>query len=155
MSEKKQEVSTKMQILGQFIKDLSFENIAAQESKQGTGTPNIEVKINLDASKRTQDDQYNSSIKISVESKDTKSNKNIFFLEVDSGGIFKIENIPDDQLHPFLMIECPRMLFPFVRRVVHDVTRDGGYPPLNLDSIDFLAMYRAEVDRLSAEPKLN
>ena len=155
MSEKKQEVSTKMQILGQFIKDLSFENIAAQESKQGTGTPNIEVKINLDASKRTQDDQYNSSIKISVESKDTKTNKNIFLLELDYGGIFKIENIPDDQLHPFLMIECPRMLFPFVRRVVHDVTRDGGYPPLNLDSIDFLAMYRAEVDRLSAEPKIN
>ena len=155
MSEKKQEASTKMQILGQFIKDLSFENIAAQESKQGTETPNIEVKINLDASKRTQDDQYNSSIKISVESKDTKTNKNIFLLELDYGGIFKIENIPDDQLHPFLMIECPRMLFPFVRRVVHDVTRDGGYPPLNLDSIDFLAMYRAEVDRLSAEPKLN
>ena len=155
MSEKKEEISTKMQILGQFIKDLSFENIAAQESKQGTGTPNIEVKINLDASKRTQDDQYNSSIKISVESKDTKTNKNIFLLELDYGGIFKIENIPDDQLHPFLMIECPRMLFPFVRRVVHDVTRDGGYPPLNLDSIDFLAMYRAEVDRLSAEPKLN
>ena len=155
MSEKKEEISTKMQILGQFIKDLSFENIAAQESKQGTGTPNIEVKINLDASKRTQDDQYNSSIKISVESKDTKTNKNIFLLELDYGGIFKIENIPDDQLHPFLMIECPRMLFPFVRRVVHDVTRDGGYPPLNLDSIDFMAMYRAEVDRLSAEPKLN
>ena len=155
MSEKKQEVSTKMQVLGQFIKDLSFENIAAQESKQGTGTPDIEVKINLDASKRTQDDQYNSSIKISVESKDTKTNKNIFLLELDYGGIFKIENIPDDQLHPFLMIECPRMLFPFVRRVIHDVTRDGGYPPLNLDSIDFLAMYRAEVDRLSAEPKLN
>ena len=70
-------------------------------------------------------------------------------------GIFMIENIPDDQLHPFLMIECPRMLFPFVRRVVHDVTRDGGYPPLNLDAIDFLAMYRAEVDRLSTEPTLN
>ena len=155
MSEKKQEVSTKMQILGQFIKDLSFENIAAQESKQGTGTPNIEIKINFDASKRTQDDQYNSSIKISIESKDTITKKNIFLLELDYGGIFKIENIPDDQLHPFLMIECPRMLFPFVRRVVHDVTRDGGYPPLNLDSIDFLAMYRAEVDRLSAEPKLN
>jgi preprotein translocase subunit SecB len=154
MSEE-EKVSTKMQILGQFIKDLSFENIAAQESKQGTGTPNIEIKINLDASKRTQDDQYNSSIKISVESKDTKTKKNIFLLELDYGGIFKIENIPDDQLHPFLMIECPRMLFPFVRRVVHDVTRDGGYPPLNLDSIDFMAMYRAEVDRLSAEPKLN
>ena len=78
MSEKKEEVSAKMKILGQFIKDLSFENIAAQESKQGTGTPNIEVKINLDASKRTQDDQYNCSIKINVESKDAETNENIF-----------------------------------------------------------------------------
>ena len=76
-------------------------------------------------------------------------------LELDYGGIFKIENIPDDQLHPFLMIECPRMLFPFVRRVIHDITRDGGYPPLNLDTIDFMAMYRAEVNRLADEQKLN
>ena len=155
MSEKKQEESTKMQILGQFIKDLSFENIAAQESKQGTGAPNIDVQVKLDASKRTQDDQYNCSIKINVESKDAETNENIFLLELDYGGIFKIENIATDQLHPFLMIECPRMLFPFVRRVIHDVTRDGGYHPVNLDSIDFLSMYKAEVNRLSTEPELN
>ena len=76
-------------------------------------------------------------------------------MELDYGGIFIIENAPEDQLHPLLMIECPRMLFPFVRRVIHDVTRDGGYPPLNLDSIDFLSMYKAEVDRLSSEAKMN
>ena len=155
MSEKKQEGSAKMQVLGQFIKDLSFENFAARDSKQGAGTPNIDVKINLDASKRSQQDQYNSSIKITVESKESNTEENIFLLELDYGGIFKIENIPDDQLHPFLMIECPRMLFPFVRRVIHDITRDGGYPPLNLDTIDFMAMYRAEVDRLASEQKLN
>ena len=155
MSEKKQEGSAKMQVLGQFIKDLSFENFAARDSKQGAGTPNIDVKINLDASKRSQQDQYNSSIKITVESKESNTEENIFLLELDYGGIFKIENIPDDQLHPFLMIECPRMLFPFVRRVIHDITRDGGYPPLNLDTIDFMAMYRAEVDRLADEQKLN
>ena len=155
MSEKKQEGSAKMQVLGQFIKDLSFENFAARDSKQGAGTPNIDVKINLDASKRSQQDQYNSSIKITVESKESTTKENIFLLELDYGGIFKIENIPDDQLHPFLMIECPRMLFPFVRRVIHDITRDGGYPPLNLDTIDFMAMYRAEVDRLTDEQKLN
>ena len=155
MSEKKQEGSAKMQVLGQFIKDLSFENFAARDSKQGAGTPNIDVKINLDASKRSQQDQYNSSIKITVESKESNTEENIFLLELDYGGIFKIENIPDDQLHPFLMIECPRMLFPFVRRVIHDITRDGGYPPLNLDTIDFMAMYRAEVDRLTDEQKLN
>ena len=148
MSEKN---TATMKTLGQFIKDLSFENIAAQQSRQGSGTPDIQVKINLDASKREQENQYNSSIKINVESKDAKTKESIFLLELDYGGIFLIENIPDDQLHPFLMIECPRMLFPFVRRVIHDVTRDGGYPPLNLDSIDFLSMYKAEVDRLSSE----
>ena len=147
--------NTTMKALGQFIKDLSFENIAAQESRQGTGTPDIQVKINLDASKREQENQYNSSIKINIESKDTKTKENIFLLELDYGGIFLIENAPEDQLHPLLMIECPRMLFPFVRRVIHDVTRDGGYPPLNLDSIDFLSMYKAEVDRLSSEAKIN
>ena len=155
MSEKKQENSANMQVLGHFIKDLSFENVAARDSKQGAGTPNIDVKLNLDASKRTQQNQYNSSIKVTVTSKDAETDENIFLLELDYGGIFKIENIPDDQLHPFLMIECPRMLFPFVRRVVHDITRDGGYPPLNLDTIDFLAMYRSEVDRLAGEQKLN
>ena len=110
MSEKKQEGSAKMQVLGQFIKDLSFENFAARDSKQGAGTPNIDVKINLDASKRSQQDQYNSSIKITVESKESTTKENIFLLELDYGGIFKIENIPDDQLHPFLMIECPSCL---------------------------------------------
>tara|TARA_B100001063_G_C16671876_1_gene506816 strand:+ start:502 stop:972 length:471 start_codon:yes stop_codon:yes gene_type:complete len=155
MSEKKQENSANMQVLGHFIKDLSFENVAARDSKQSAGTPNIDVKLNLDASKRTQQDQYNSSIKVTVTSKEAETDENIFLLELDYGGIFKIENIPDDQLHPFLMIECPRMLFPFVRRVVHDITRDGGYPPLNLDTIDFLAMYRSEVDRLAGEQKLN
>lgn len=147
--------NTTMKALGQFIKDLSFENIAAQESRQGTGTPDIQVKINLDASKREQENQYNSSIKINIESKDTETQENIFLLELDYGGIFVIEDAPEDQLHPLLMIECPRMLFPFVRRVIHDVTRDGGYPPLNLDSIDFLSMYKAEVDRLSSEAKMN
>ena len=147
--------NTTMKALGQFIKDLSFENIAAQESRQGTGTPDIQVKINLDASKREQENQYNSSIKINIESKDTETQENIFLLELDYGGIFVIENAPEDQLHALLMIECPRMLFPFVRRVIHDVTRDGGYPPLNLDSIDFLSMYKAEVDRLSSESKMN
>ena len=147
--------NTTMKALGQFIKDLSFENIAAQESRQGTGTPDIQVKINLDASKREQENQYNSSIKINIKSKDTETQENIFLLELDYGGIFIIENAPEDQLHPLLMIECPRMLFPFVRRVIHDVTRDGGYPPLNLDSIDFLSMYKAEVDRLSSEAKMN
>ena len=71
-------------------------------------------------------------------------------MELDYGGVFQIENVPDDQLHPYLLIECPRMLFPFLRRIVSDVTRDGGFPPLNLENIDFLKLYRQEIDRRQA-----
>lgn len=75
----------------------------------------------------------------------------MFLLELEYGGIFQIENLPEDQLHPYLMIECPRMIFPFLRRVVSDVTRDGGFPPLNLETIDFVALYKAEIQRRVAE----
>jgi preprotein translocase subunit SecB len=77
-------------------------------------------------------------------------------LELEYGGIFKVENVPEQQLHPYLLIECPRMLFPFVRRIVADVTRDGGFPPLNLDQIDFLALYRQQLaQRAAAQPTTN
>ena len=75
----------------------------------------------------------------------------MFLLELEYGGIFQIENLPEDQLHPYLMIECPRMIFPFLRRVVSDVTRDGGFPPLNLETIDFVSLYKAEIQRRVAE----
>ena len=74
----------------------------------------------------------------------------LFVLELDYCGIFHVEGVPNEQLHPFLLIECPRMLFPFLRRIVSDVTRDGGYPPLNLDNIDFMALYRSELARQQA-----
>ena len=77
----------------------------------------------------------------------------LFVLELDYGGVFQIENIPDDQLHPYLLIECPRMLFPFLRRIVSDITRDGGFPPLNLENIDFLKLYRQEIERRKQEDK--
>ncbi|MGR3572367.1 protein-export chaperone SecB [Brevirhabdus sp.] len=136
----------KMQILGQFIRDMSFENVAAQKGLQGEVQPDITVQVNLDARKRS-DTQYEVSIKLQCDSKNKTDQAQIFLLEIDYAGIFQIENVPDDQLHPFLLIECPRMLFPFLRRVVSDVTRDGGFNPLNLDSIDFVALYRQELAR--------
>ena len=71
----------------------------------------------------------------------------LFLAELDYGGVFNIEGVPEDQLHPFLMIECPRMMFPFVRRIISDVTRDGGFPPFNMDPVDFVALYRSELAR--------
>jgi preprotein translocase subunit SecB len=86
-----------------------------------------------------------------VTSKNKGTEATLFVLEIDYVGIFHIENVPDDQIHPFLLIECPRMIFPFLRRVVSDITRDGGFPPLNLENIDFMSMYRNEVARRQAE----
>ena len=153
--EASQKKPLKMQVLAQYIRDMSFENILAQKGISGEVKPNISVQVNIDANKRQVDHQYEVIIKSNISSKTKDKDEPMFILEIEYGGIFHIENVPEDQLHPFLMIECPRMLFPFVRRVIHDVTRDGGYPPLNLDSIDFLSMYKAEVDRLSSEAKMN
>ena len=140
----------KMSILAQFIRDLSFENILSQKGVTGEVQPDVQVQVNLDAKKRTAENQYEVVMKLKIESKAKSTGDMLFLLELDYAGVFSIENVPEDQLHPFLLIECPRMLFPFVRRIVSDVSRDGGFPPLNLETIDFLALYRNEIARRQA-----
>ncbi|MFT6677290.1 MAG: preprotein translocase subunit SecB [Sulfitobacter sp.] len=140
-----------MRVLGQYIRDMSFENIMAQQGAPSDVQPDVQVQVNLDAKKHTVDHQYESAIKLKVTSKNKGTEATLFVLEIDYVGIFHIENVPDDQIHPFLLIECPRMIFPFLRRVVSDITRDGGFPPLNLENIDFMSMYRNEVARRQAE----
>ena len=148
MAKKTDEITPpKMNILAQYVRDLSFENILAQKGVDGELNPEIQVNVNIDAKKRTTDKQFDVIIKLRVDSKSKNTNNILFVLELDYGGVFQIVNVPDDQLHPYLLIECPRMLFPFLRRIVSDVTRDGGFPPLNLENIDFLKLYRQEIDR--------
>ena len=148
MAKKTDEITPpKMNILAQYVRDLSFENILAQKGVDGELNPEIQVNVNIDAKKRTTNKQFDVIIKLRVDSKSKNTNNILFVLELDYGGVFQIENVPDDQLHPYLLIECPRMLFPFLRRIVSDVTRDGGFPPLNLENIDFLKLYRQEIDR--------
>ena len=137
-----QQTPPQMKILGQYIRDMSFENILAQKPVKGDVQPDIQVQVSLDARKRDDEKQYEVLSKFKVTSKNKNGDEMLFLLELEYGGIFHIDNIPEEQLHPFLLIECPRMLFPFVRRIVSDVTRDGGFPPLNLDNIDFIALYR-------------
>ena len=143
----------KMNILAQYVRDLSFENILAQKGVDSELNPEIQVNVNIDAKKRTTDKQFDVIVKLRVDSKSKNTNNVLFVLELDYGGVFQIENIPDDQLHPYLLIECPRMLFPFLRRIVSDITRDGGFPPLNLENIDFLKLYRQEIERRKQEDK--
>ncbi|MCF8486900.1 MAG: protein-export chaperone SecB [Rhodobacteraceae bacterium] len=138
----------KMQVLAQFIRDMSFENMVAQKGLNSAEVqPDIQVAVSLDARKRPQDFQFEVIQKFRVTSKNKAGGDTLFLLEVDYGGIFHIEGVPDDQMHPFLLIECPRLLFPFVRRIISDVTRDGGFPPLNIDTVDYLSLYRQELAR--------
>ena len=141
----------KMQVLAQYIRDMSFENILAQKGIKGEVQPEINVQVNVDGNKRPIEHQYEVIIKTKILSKTKEKGEPMFLLEVEYGGVFHVENLPDEQLHPYLMIECPRMIFPFLRRIVSDVTSDGGFPPLNLDTIDFMALYRNEVQRRVAE----
>lgn len=141
----------RMSVLAQFVRDMSFENMVAQKGIAGSDVqPDIQVAVSLDARKRTADHQYEVITKFKVTSKNKANAETLFLLEVDYGGVFHVEGVPEEQLHPFLLIECPRLLFPFVRRIISDVTRDGGFPPLNIDTVDFMALYRQEIARRQA-----
>ncbi|MEM6636844.1 MAG: protein-export chaperone SecB [Pseudomonadota bacterium] len=146
-AEQQQPKTPVMRVLAQFIRDMSFENILVQKGVSSEGQPDVQVAVNLDAKKRPVDKQYEILMKFKVTSKQKDGDTIFFVLELDYGGVFLLDNVPEDQLHPFLLIECPRMLFPYVRRIVSDVTRDGGFPPLNIDNVDFVALYRQEIAR--------
>jgi preprotein translocase subunit SecB len=140
----------KMNILTQYVRDMSFENVLAQRGTGGEVQPDVQVAVNLDAKKRSVESQYEVVTKLNVTSKNKGKDDTLFVLEVEYVGIFTVEGVPEEQLHPFLLIECPRMTFPFLRRIVSDITRDGGFPPLNLDNIDFVQLYRNEIMRRQA-----
>jgi preprotein translocase subunit SecB len=145
----------RLHIVGQFVRDLSFENIAVQKALRATVKPDISVQVGAEAGKRANTDQFEVITKFSVTAKVPEgaesAGETVFLMELEYGGIFTVENVPEDQMRPFLLIEAPRMMFPFIRRIVADVTRDGGFPPLLLDSIDFVQLYRQQ---LAARAKL-
>ena len=144
-----------MNILAQYIRDMSFENEIAKKGIVGEVAPEVQVQVNLDAKKRSSENQYEVAIKLNIKSKSKSGSEPLFVLELEYGGVFQVTGVPDEKLHPFLLIECPRMLFPFIRRVVSDITRDGGFPPLNLENIDFLQLYRSEISRRQGKMQSN
>jgi len=149
--ETSQPAQPSVNVLAQYIRDLSFENILAQKGVSGDFTPDIQIQVKLDARKRSVTDQYETVIKLNIDSKSKDTNDQLFLLEIEYAGVFTVTGVPDEQLHPFLMIECPRMIFPFLRRVVSDLTQDGGFPALNLETIDFMQLYRSEALRRQTE----
>ena len=150
-AETSQPAQPSVNVLAQYIRDLSFENILAQKGVSGDVTPDIQIQVKLDARKRSIANQYETIIKLNIDSKSKDTNDQLFLLEIEYAGVFTVTGVPDEQLHPFLMIECPRMIFPFLRRVVSDLTQDGGFPALNLETIDFMQLYRSEALRRQTE----
>jgi preprotein translocase subunit SecB len=143
--------AAQIQVLAQYVKDLSFENPAAPLSLQGQ-KPALEVGVDVQA-RGLGVDQYEVSIRIRADAK--SANQTIFVCELTYAGVFMLKNITQENIQPVLLIECPRQLFPFARRVVADTTRDGGFPPLLLDPIDFMTLYRAQMAQQKAQPQVS
>lgn len=143
-----EQTQLQMRIVRQFLRDLSFENVGLNGGFDTAKQPQISVNVALDA-KAAGENMHLVALKLTATAK--VEDATVFLAEVDYAGIFELKHVPQGQLHPFLMIECPRFLFPFARRIISDVTRDGGYPPLMIDNVDFLSLYRAEIERRQAE----
>lgn len=134
-------VALPIQIHAQYVKDLSFENPNAPASLQPQGeAPRIEVNVDVQAAKVADNDVFEVTLKITASGR--SGSTQLFLVELSYGGLFTLQGIPEDSLHPVLLIECPRILFPFARAIVAEVTRDGGFPPLLIQPVDFAAMYR-------------
>jgi len=135
-----------LNVLGQYVKDLSFENPGAPQSLGNREkAPDISINVNVNANPLNQND-FDVVLTINGEAKE--GDKVIFSVELVYGGIFRISNFPQEHMLPLLFIECPRLLFPFARQVVADATRNGGFPPLMIDPIDFAQMFQ---QRMAAE----
>lgn len=140
-------------VLAQYIRDMSFENVLSQKGVTGDAQPEVQVQVNLDARKRKVENQYEVITKLNVTSKTKEKGEPLFVLELEYAGVFEVTGVPEEQMHPYLLIECPRITFPYLRRIVSDVTRDGGFPQLNLETIDFLSLYRSELTRRAEAEK--
>lgn len=130
-------------ILAQYVKDLSFENPNAPQIFQSAGQPQLDVNVNVGVT-RPGDDVYEVALKINVTTNVEGSTG--FVVELLYNGLFGLRNVPEEALQPFLLVEAPRILFPFARRVISDVTRDGGFAPLMLEPIDFASLYMAQIN---------
>ena len=135
-------------MISQYVKDLSFENPNAPAVYQWQAQPSIDVQFNIGAA-TVGDDVHEVSLKIEVTA--SAEGNTAFAVELLFAGLFAIRNVPAEQLQPFLLAEAPRLLFPFARRVVADAIRDGGFPPLVLDPIDFGSLYMERAAQVQAE----
>ncbi|WP_306027824.1 MULTISPECIES: protein-export chaperone SecB [unclassified Stappia] len=136
-----------MSIIAQYIKDLSFENPNAPGSLQPQEQPKLDINVNVSAQPMGEN-QFEVVLTLNASAK--TSTMAVFAIELVYAGLFRVLGVPQEHLHPFVLIECPRMLFPFARNILAEASRNGGFPPLMLDPIDFAALYRQNADQAQA-----
>ena len=130
-----------IRVLTQFIRDLSFENPRAPDVlRGGAAQPQIDMGVEMNARGRD-DGLFEVDLKLSARA--NREDGTVFFVELLYGGLFAIEGVPPEEMEPVLLVECPRILFPFARNILADVTRDGGFPPVLVQPIDFLALWQS------------
>jgi preprotein translocase subunit SecB len=138
-----------LNVIVQYTKDLSFENPNAPQSlTQQQQSPNISIQVNVNAQKLTETDF---AVNLVLEGSAGEGAGTLFKFELDYGGIFRLQNIPEQELQPIVLIECPRLLFPFARQIVAEAVRNGGFPPLYIDPIDFVGLYQQRVQQAQGQ----
>jgi preprotein translocase subunit SecB len=134
--------------LAQYIKDLSVENPSAPQVFQWQEQPQLDVQFNI-AVNKVADDVHEVVLKIDASARSSSGVH--FVLDLSYAGIFGLRNLPEEALPPFLLVEAPRLLFPFARQVVASATQDAGFPPLMLDPIDFAGIYMSQIEAAQAQ----
>lgn len=138
-----------LNVLTQYIKDLSFENPNAPRSLTPTQQqPAINIQINVNAKALAENDF---EVELKLEGRADTAGTVLFSFDLSYAGVFRILNVPQENIHPLVMIECPRLLFPFAREIIAAAVRNGGFPPLLLDPVDFVALYRQRMSELQAQ----
>ena len=134
-------------VLAQYVKDLSFENPNAPNfARQPDQPPALKVQINVNA-KPLSDTEF--EVELMIEGKAEHGQTVLFAIDLVYAGVFRLQNIAKENVHPLVLIECPRLLFPFARQIIADAVREGGFPPLMLDPVDFAALYRQRATQMT------
>ncbi|MEZ5809839.1 MAG: protein-export chaperone SecB [Rhizobiaceae bacterium] len=142
----------KLGVLTQYIKDLSFESPGAPQSLRGREqAPSININVNVNANPLSEKEF---DVNLSLNAKAESGKDVLFNIELLYGGVFHIEGFPQEHMLPILFIECPRLLFPFARQIIADASRNGGFPPLMLDPIDFAQMFQQKMAEEQAKAKV-
>jgi preprotein translocase subunit SecB len=137
-----------LNVLAQYTKDFSFENPNAPQSLAPGQQPSINIQINVNATPLAEIDV---EVELKLDGKAESNGQLLFAFELVYAGVFRIQNVPQENVHPLVMIECPRLLFPFAREIIAAAVRNGGYPPLMIDPVDFVGLYKQKMGEVQPQ----